>query len=279
MLLAGYIAAHYNRGKMGPDCNAELHERAETAAVAPRHRLTPFFRETAKEILIALSGNPNLAEGDLLKLLERKDLPREAIQQIAVHKTGARSYALKLGLVCHPRTPRLVSLPLLKFLYLFDLVRVSQTPGVPTDVKMAAEEGILKKLEAIPRGEKITLAHRATARVAAELVATEDTELIRAALENPYLSEANLQKILAREDLPRKVVESIAADNRWSHRYYLRLGLIRNPQTPLSRVLEFLPDLAVTDLRDICLDRRMPEQVRRYVLAHCVERLQKTPPR
>ncbi len=264
---------------MDHDRTDEARERAEVAAVAPRHRLGPFFRETAKEILISLAGNPNLAEGDLLKLLERKDLPREAIQQIAVHKAGARSYSLKLAIVRHPKTPRLVSLPLLKFLYLFDLVRVSQTPGVPADVKMAAEEAVLNKLEAVPRGERITLAHRASGRVAAELLVTEDDELIRAALENPYLSEVHLQHILAREELPKPVIDSIAISPKWSHRYHLRLALIRNPQTPLTRVLEFLPDIAVTDLRDICLDRRMPEQVRKYVLAHCAERLQRTPPR
>ena len=261
---------------MPPDRSAEMRERAELASVAPRHRLTPFLKETAKEILVALAGNPNLTEGDLLKLLQRKDLPREAIQQIAVHRAGARSYTLKLGIVCHPKTARLVSLPLLKFLYLFDLVRVSQTPAVPADVKKAAEESILKKLDAIPRGEKVTLARRASGRVAAELLVSEDTELIRAALENPFLSEAHLQQILAREEVPKKVIESLAIDAKWSHRYHLRLALIRNPQTPLTRVLEFLPDIAVTDLRDICLDRRMPEQVRNYVLGHCTQRLQKS---
>ncbi len=262
---------------MGPDHITELRERAESAAVAPRHRLAPFFKETAKEVLVALAGNPNLSEADLLKLLERKDLPREAIQQIAVHKSGAKSYSLKLAIVRHPKTPRLVSLPLLKFIYLFDLVRVSQTPGVPTDVKMAAEEAVLRKLEAIPRGERITLAHRASGRVAAELLVSEDLELIRAALENPFLSEAHLSQILARQDLPKAVVEAIAASEKWSHRYYLRLALIRNPNTPFTRVLEFLPDIAVTDLREICLDRRMPDQVRKYIQAHCADRLQKIP--
>jgi hypothetical protein len=37
----------------------------------------------------------------------------------------------------------------MKFLYLFDLVRVSQTPAAPTEVKMVAEETILKKLATI----------------------------------------------------------------------------------------------------------------------------------
>jgi len=42
-------------------------------------------------------------------------------------------------------------------------------------------------------------------------------------------------------------------------------------------VLSFIPNMAVNDLREICLDRRMPEQIRKYILAHCTERLAKKP--
>jgi hypothetical protein len=260
-----------------PISREQLAERAELAAVASRHQLEPFFKETAKEVLLAFARNPHLQERDLLRLLERKDLPQEVLREIAAHKETARSYSAKLALVRHPKTPRLVSLPLMKFLFLFDLVRVSQTPAVPTDVKMAAEESILKKLDAIPRGEKITLARRSSGRVAAGLLITEDRELIRAALDNPFLAEAHLLRVLALQNLPPTVVESLAQHDKWSHQYHLRLALIRNPLTPLPRVLAFLPDMAVNDLRDICLDHRMPEPVRKYVMAHCAERLGKRP--
>lgn len=253
-------------------------DRAERAAVAPRHQLEAFFKETAKEVLMAFASNPNLQERDLLRLLERKDLPQEVLREIARHKEAARNYAVRLALVRHPKTPRLVSLPLMKFLYLFDLVRVSQTPAVPADVKMVAEEAILKKLDALPRGERISLARRGSGRVAAGLLVTEDTEQIRAALDNPFLNEGHLLKVLSLEQLPRRAVEIIAQHARWSGRYYLRLALVRNPLTPFTRVLAFLPDLAVNDLRDICLDHRMPEPVRKYILGHCYERLQKKPP-
>ena len=261
-----------------PDFAEQLAERVEKAAVAPRHQIEPFFKETAKEVLVAFARNPNLQERDLLRLLERKDLPAEVLREIAAHKEAARNYTVRLALVRHPRTPRLISLPILKFLYLFDLVRVCQTPAVPAEVKLVAEETILKKVEAIPRGEKITLARRSSGRVAAGLLVTHDRELILAALDNPFLSEAHLLRVLALENLPTVVVESIAHHEKWSHRYHLRLTLIRNPHTPLQLVLSFLPDMAVNDLREICLDRRMPEQVRRYVQAHCAERLSKKPP-
>jgi hypothetical protein len=260
-----------------PPPRDEVLERAERAAVVPRHQLEPFFKETAKDVLVAFARNPNLQERDLLRLLDRRDLPQEALREIAGHRETARSYAVRLALVRHPKTPRLVSLPLMKFLYLFDLVRVSQTPAVPTDVKMVAEETILKKTDSLPRGERIALARRGSGRVAAGLLVTEDAEQIRAALDNPFLTEGHLLKVLSLEQLPPRVVEAIAHHEKWSGRYYLRLALARNPLTPFTRVLVFLPDLAVNDLRDICLDHRMPEAVRKYIQAHCYERLQKKP--
>jgi hypothetical protein len=253
--------------------HARVAERAELAAVAPRSRLEPFFGETAKEVLVALARNPNLEEPDLLRLLERKDLPQEALRELAGHSEAARSYRVKLALVRHPKTPRLVSLPLMKFLYLFDLVSVSQTPAVPTEVRMAAEETILKKVEALPRGEKISLARRGSGRVAAGLLVTPDAELIRAALSNPYLSEGHLLKVLALDKLPAVLLELISQHERWSHAYHLRLALIRHPLTPFARVLGFLPDISVKDLRDISLDPRMTDQVRKYIIAHCAQRL------
>jgi hypothetical protein len=219
-----------------------------------------------------LARNPNLLERDLLRLLERKDLPAEVLREIAAHKETARNYGVKLALARHPRSPRMISLPILKFLYLFDLVRVVQTPAVPSDVKMAAEENILKRAETAPRGERVTLARRGSGRVAAGLLSTEDRELIQACLDNPFLTEALVTKGLGLGKFPKLAVEMIARHPRWSSRYDVRLALIRHPATPFSQVSEFIPNLTVKDLQDVCLDRRMPEHVRRLIMTHCVER-------
>ncbi len=136
-------------------------------------------------------------------------------------------------------------------------------------MKKLAEEMVLTKMHALPRGEKITLACRASGRVAAGLLVTEDSELIRAALSNPFLTEARLLKVLALSSLPSLLVESISQHEKWSRAYHLRLALIRHPLTPFARVVEFLPDVAAGDLRDICQDSRMPDRVREYIVNHC----------
>jgi len=262
-----------------PNVRERLRQRAELAiAASSRGEIECLLTETVKEVLMSLARNPHLQERDLLRLLERKNLPHEVLRELARHREVKRNYNVQLALVRHPKTPRLVSLPILKFLYLFDLVRVAQTPAVPADVKMVAEETILKKLDGMPRGERISLARRGTGRVAAGLLLNSDLALIRAALDNPYLTEGHILKVLAREGLPPVVVEQVAHHERWSHHYHLRLALIRNPLTPFARVLAFLPDMAVTDLRDICQDHRMPDPVRKYIAAHCVARLNKRRP-
>jgi len=259
-----------------PSPHERLRQRAELAvAVTSRVGIESFFQETAKDVLRAFARNPHLQERDLLRLLERRDLAQEVVLELAQHKAVRRSYAVQLALVRHPKTPRQVSLPLVKFLYVFDLLRVAQTPAVPADIKMVAEETILKKIVGMPRGQKIALARRGTGRLVSNVLINSDLELIRAALDNPYLTEGQLLKVLGREDLPPTIVEQISQHPRWARHYHLRLALIRNPLTPFARVLAFLPDMAVTDLRDICLDHRMLPQVRKYIETHCAARLNK----
>jgi len=254
-------------------CEERRHRADQAASASTPGAIEGFLRETAKEVLVALAQNPHLQERDLLRLLERKDLPPEAVRELANHRGARGSYNVHLALARHSRTPRMVSLPILRSLYLFDLLRVAQSPGVPSDVRMAAEEALLNKLEGLDRGDKISLARRGTGRIAAALLTSADEEVVPAALDNPYLTEAHLLRVLSRDDIPPLVVRQLAEHGRWSHRYALRLALIRNRHTPFGRVLAFLPEMAVSDLRDIGLDRRLPASLRNYIRAHCHARL------
>ena len=85
--------------------HTQVAERAELAAAAPYSRIEPFFRETAQEVLVALARNPNLKDHDLLRLLERKDLPQEALRELGQHAEAVRSYRLHLLSFVIPRLP------------------------------------------------------------------------------------------------------------------------------------------------------------------------------
>jgi len=253
-----------------------LEERMERAHRGSAEELALLVHDSAPEVLEALLHNPALSESHLLILLARKNLPGELLESLAKNEELIKSQRVRAAVVRHPKTPRLAAMRLLKFLYLFDLVAVSLEPAVATEIKRLAEEQIIARIQQVPLGERITLARRSSARVAAALLAVGDEQVIPAALENPQMTETALLNILRREELPPAVVEGMARHPKWSLRYDLRLQLVRHPLTPLALALAFLPDLKPEDLMLIATDQSMPPTMREYVKAEAQRRLRRS---
>ena len=101
----------------------EVEKEAARARTATGEDLNALIYHPVPAVLTALLDNPAFDEPKLTLLLSRKDLPTEILEEIGRRKAFLKSYAVKKGLVLHPRTPRLVGLRLLKDLYLMDLVQ------------------------------------------------------------------------------------------------------------------------------------------------------------
>jgi predicted regulator of amino acid metabolism with ACT domain len=252
-----------------------LEERIERAQRGGAEEIALLVHDPALEVLEALLRNPALGEANLLTLLARKNLPAELLEAVAKNDELLRSLRVKAAVARHPRTPRLAAMKLLKHLFLFDLVAVSLEPGVSAEIRRLAEEQIIARVEQVPLGERITLARRAPARVAAALLALGDEPVIVAALENPKMTEAALIGVLRQAELPESVIEGLARHPKWSLRYDLRLQLVRHPLTPLALALAFLPDLKPDDLMAIASDHRMTPTLRAYVKAEAERRLRR----
>lgn len=252
---------------------AVLEHQRERARLATGEELKSFLHHPSAEVLYSLLENPALDENLLGLLLSRKDLPGEILESIAGRKAFLKSYAVKKALVFHPAAPRLIALRLLRDLYLMDLVQYSLSPGVSAELKRHAEEYIIARLPQLPLGQRITLARRGPARVAGALLATGHAQVLEIALENPRLTEAQVLKVLWREKLSQAVVLAVANHRKWSQSYNVRLALVRNSSTPLSLVLNYLPQLTVVDLRELAAPGIVPENLRKYLEAEVRRRM------
>jgi hypothetical protein len=125
----------------------------------------------------------------------------------------------------------------------------------------------------MPLGQKITLARRGPSRVAGALVADGHAQVLPVALENPYLTEAQVLKALARDKVPVFVVQALANHRKWSQSYNVRLAIVRNASTPISVVLTFLPQVSVNDLRVLAEPGVVSESLRKYLLAEVHRRM------
>jgi len=245
----------------------------ERALSASGEELAALLHHSDTGVLLALLDNPALDEAQLCLLLERKNLATEILEEIARRKPLLKPYRVRRGLAFHPKTPRLVTLRLLKDLYLMDLVQLTLSPAIPTELKLNAEDQLIGRLPQLPLGQKITLARRGPARLGGALLAEGHAQIVSVVLENPYLTEAQILKALAREKLPPGVVTAITHHRKWSLDYNIRLALVRHPSSPLATVLSYLPELTVSDLRELASPGIVAESLRKYLQAEVQRRM------
>lgn len=245
---------------------------AERARSASGDEIKALIHDVDESTLLALVENPSLDEPSLIQLLDRLDLPASVLGAIADAGKWTSSEPVRLRLAAHPRTPRRITLTLLRQLFLFDLVRVSLLPSAPADTRRAAESLILARIPHLPVGEKLTLARRGPSRIAAAVLAEGHSQAIKLALANPLLAESQILKLLAKPDVPERAVSAIAQHPKWSCRYNVRLALVKNSHTPPPLVLAFLRDLTLRDLRDVAQLESLPPHVRGYIARELVRR-------
>lgn len=233
------------------------------------------LRDDSPDSLRELAQSPTLNEEQLILLLARKDLPGELIEEIAQRKPLLRSYTVKKALVLHPHTPRIVSLRMLRDLYLMDLVQLTLTPGALAELKRNAEEQLIARLPQLPLGQKVTLARRGPGHVAGALLAEGHEQVLSIVLDNTNLTEAHVLKALSRPKITPRVVEAVSRHAKWSHSYNVRLALVRQPSTTLSTVLAYLPELTVSDLKELTAPGIVSENFRHYLQAEIQRRLRK----
>jgi hypothetical protein len=197
-----------------------------------------------------------MSEDQALAALERGDLAASDLAALARTPFAVKSRRVVLALATHSRTPRHSSIPLLRRMFTFDLMQVTLTPAVPADLKRLAEEQILVRLGALAAGEKISLARRASGRIAAALLEDPDSRIIAAALNNSRLTEALLGAALANDHAPQALFDMASAHTTWSQRHDLQIALLRSEKTPLDKVQGFANNFSADFLDEILPESR-----------------------
>jgi len=231
--------------------------------------------------LLRNAADPALAEDFALALLKRADLPVEVIEQLAKNTNALKSRKVKIALASHPKTPRHVSVPLARQFYTFDLMKVALSPTVPADVKVAVDDVLISRLKTVTVGERLTLARRASGRVAAALLldvetispkiidaktAARETRVMHAALENPRLTEALVINSVLRPAASAALVHAVAQHAKWSPRREIRAALLRTAHLSLARALEFSREISGPLLHELLAASRLPAPVKDQLL-------------
>jgi hypothetical protein len=204
-----------------------------------------------------------LSEDQALALLQRSDVTAAELALLGRNPSVIKSRKLLLGLAVHPRTPRHITIPLLRRLFTFDLMQVALTPTMAADVKRAAEEQLLHRLESLSLGERISLARRASGRVAAALLLDSDARVVSAALDNSHLVETSVVTALMKHSASESLFVLVSVHPKWSLRTDVQLALLRSENLPLERAVELAGNFSADFLREI-----VPESRREMLIPH-----------
>ncbi len=233
-----------------------LSRRLQQVLTADKDQLFTVVQDASGDVLLAALRNPALDEQHLLTLLKRRGLG-EIPAAIFNQKRLIESYAVKFALVRHPETPPHLVPAMLPLLYIFDLVKLCQMPGITADVHLAAERNIVQRLPTQPLGNKLTLARRGTAAVVEALLREGLPNVVEACLDNPHLKEGSLYQFLSSAQATAENVSIVARSSRWKGRPNIRLAILKNPRTPAIWFTMFLPGLPAATLRDLLASPRL----------------------
>jgi hypothetical protein len=236
-----------------PDLARRLH-RALTAGSEELHQV---LQDPAREVLRSALKNRNLGEEHLLALLKRRDLDEDLLKAVHQMESVRQSHRLQLALVRNPGTPGPIVLALLPHLHLFELVDLCYLPGITPDQKFAAERAILQRLPTTELGNKMTVARRATAAVAGEILKEGDPRLVEICLASPHLREVAILQFLNSTAATAETISMIARHQKWRMRPNLRLAILKNHRTPDIWFVQFLQGMRTPDVRNLLASKRL----------------------
>jgi len=97
----------------------------------------------------------------------------------------------------------------------------------------------------------------------ARMILAHDSNRVvrRYVLGNPRITDGEIAMIANSKLADEEILRVIADKREWMKNYQVRLGVIRNPKTPLVTAIHLLPTLMLRDLGKLAKSRDAPEGV------------------
>lgn len=225
----------------------------------PAAKIEDLIASPCPEDLVIAAGHGSLNEDLAMAMLRRPDLPIAALEAITKNQSVLKDRKVLLHVIQHQRTPRHLSLPMLRRLFVFELMDIAMAPAVAADIKLFAEELLIGKLGTLSLGESISLARRASTGVAGALLLRPERAVIEAALQNARTTEASIMKALAKPEVSVQLLSMLMKHPKWSLRREIQVAILRRPETPEELVVEIAGKLPKSAIRDLVRNAKLPQ--------------------
>jgi len=135
-------------------------------------------------------------------------------------------------------------------------------PTPEEELSKAKVIGLLQKIQKLRTGEKIQLAFRGGRDIRTILLRDHNKEVMLAVLENPKITDAEIELLARQQTTPVEIIRAIAKKREWIRNYSITHALVSNPKTPLNISMRYIHNLRTKDLSRLEKNKNLPEAVR-----------------
>jgi hypothetical protein len=124
------------------------------------------------------------------------------------------------------------------------------------------EQTILQRVQNLTVSEKLILALRGGREIRTILLRDPNKEIVMNVLNNPKLTETEVEMIAKSRSVSEEVLRKIAKKREWMKIYGVILSLVTNPKTPAGIALKLVNALRTKDLTLLEKNKNVAEGVR-----------------
>ncbi len=125
---------------------------------------------------------------------------------------------------------------------------------------------LIKKIMMMNMKDRIKLGTKGDREARSILIRDSNKIVCQAVMQNPRITENEVEKIANMRTVPDDVLRLIAINRNWARNYSIVHALARNPRTPLGNVMSILTRLQTRDLQAMSKNRNVSDAVRRQAL-------------
>jgi hypothetical protein len=114
--------------------------------------------------------------------------------------------------------------------------------------------------------DRIKMAQKGDREARTLLIRDSNRVVALAVLQNPRITENEIERIAAMRSVPEEVLRTIAGSRTWARNYTVAHNLARNARTPIANAMNILSRLQLRDLVVLSKNRNVSDAVRRHAM-------------
>jgi hypothetical protein len=149
-----------------------------------------------------------------------------------------------------------------------ELAPIIAPPAVVAAAPEAAPERLspLQKVAKLSVGERVKLAFLGNKEERAILIRDGSRVVYSAVINSPKLTDQEVETIASMKNVQEGVLRELARKRKFIKSYIVVKNLVNNPRCPMDLSLTFIKNLIPKDLKELSMNKGVPETVRKVAL-------------